>query len=201
MKKCSICVHENRPQIDLAIATGLNKRSIAARFKVSPDAVWRHQQNHLSPEIRAALALKLVRKEGDVRAVLLEEGSGAIEALRAVRGPLFSRFLCAVDVGDDRAAAALSGRLHEGLALSAKLSGELMPHANINIGSVVLHPDYLKLRAELLRILARYPEARQEVAAAFRQFGEAAVAEMGRSIPRAAAPMIEGAVTEVSDAA
>ena len=37
----------------------------------------------------------------------------------------------------------------------------------------------MRLRAELLRVLARYPEARDEVAAVFRQAGQRAAAEMG----------------------
>jgi hypothetical protein len=36
-----------RPQIDLAIATGLSKRAVAERYGVSRDAVWRHAQAHL----------------------------------------------------------------------------------------------------------------------------------------------------------
>jgi hypothetical protein len=39
--RCTICNHPARPQIDLAIATGLSKRAVAQRFGVSPDAVWR----------------------------------------------------------------------------------------------------------------------------------------------------------------
>src|SRR5260370_40258165 len=108
MKKCPICSHENRPQIDLAIATGLSKRSIAERFKVSADAVWRHSQAHLTPELKAALALRLVRREGDVRAVLLEEGAGPGDAPGAIRAPLHGRFLVAVDSGQDKAHSALA---------------------------------------------------------------------------------------------
>src|SRR6266568_8249215 len=137
-KRCTVCLHADRPQIDLAIAGGLSIRVIGQRHGVSSDAVWRHGQHHLSPEIKAALALKLVRKEGDVRAVLLEEGAGTIEALRAIRAPLFGRFLAAVDVGDDRAAAALSARLHEGLQLSARLTGQLMPAASVSIVNIAL---------------------------------------------------------------
>jgi hypothetical protein len=54
--RCTICNHPARPQIDLAIATGLSKRAIAQRFQVSRDAVWRHAQAHLTAEMRAALA-------------------------------------------------------------------------------------------------------------------------------------------------
>src|SRR3979411_2482790 len=69
---CTICTHPARPQIDLAVCTGLSKRQVAERFRVSPHAVWRHGQHHLSPELKAALALKLIQREGDTRAVLLE---------------------------------------------------------------------------------------------------------------------------------
>ena len=193
-RSCTICQHDARPQIDLSIATGLSKRVIAERFHVSPDAVHRHGQNHLSPEIKAALALKLIRKEGDTRAVLLEEGAGAVEAIRAIRAPLYGRFLAAVDIGDDRSAAALAGRLHEGLTLSARLTGQLIPAAGVSITNIVLAPAYQELRAALVRALAPFPEARDAVAAVFRRAGEHAAAEMQRNAPR----MIEAQATEVA---
>src|SRR5438067_8035624 len=111
--RCTICNHTARPQIDLAIATGFSKRAVAERFHVSRDAVWRHAQAHLTAEMRAALATRLLQREGDTRRILLEEGAGVTEALKAIRGPLFGLFLAAVDTGDNKAAAALSGRLHE----------------------------------------------------------------------------------------
>ena len=95
--RCTICNHPARPQIDLAVATGLSKRAVAARFGVSRDAVWRHAQAHLSAEMRAALATKLLQREGDTRRILLEEDAGVTEALKAIRGPLFALFLAAVD--------------------------------------------------------------------------------------------------------
>src|SRR5882724_2070611 len=111
--RCTICNHPARPQIDLAIATGLAKRAVAERFSVSRDAVWRHAQAHLTAEMRAALATRLLQREGDTRRILLEEGAGVTEALKAIRGPLFGLFLAAVDTGDNKAAAALSGRLRK----------------------------------------------------------------------------------------
>ena len=142
-RRCTICQHPQRPNIDLAIATGISRRLIAARFKVSADAAWRHGREHLTPEIRAALATKVLAREGDVRRILLEEGTGIVEGLKA------------------------------------KLTGELVPHAGVSITNVLLSPDFMRLRAELLRVLARYPEARDEVVAVFRQAGQRAAAEMG----------------------
>ena len=91
------------------------------------------------------------------RRAVIEEGAGVTEALKAIRGPLFGLFLAAVDTGDNKAAAALSGRLHENLALTAKLTGELMPHAGTSITNILLSPDFQRLRAELTRVLARCP--------------------------------------------
>src|SRR6516164_9290009 len=138
--RCTICNHPSRPQIDLAIATGLSKRAVARRFGVSNDAVWRHRQAHLTAEMRAALATKLLRREGDMRRILLEEGTGVVEALKAIRGPLFGLFLVAIDTGDSKAAAALAARLHESLALAAKLTGELAPHAGVSAASRRANP-------------------------------------------------------------
>src|SRR5206468_10401527 len=92
---------------------------------------------------------------------------------RAIRG--------ASDTGDNKAAAALSGRLHENLALTAKLTGELMPNAGTSITNILLSPDFQRFRAELTQVLVRYPEARAEVAAVFRQAGLRAAAEIGAS--------------------
>src|SRR5439155_3788038 len=144
--RCTICNHPAQPRIDLAIATGLAKRAVAERFGVSRDAVWRHAQAHLTAEMRAALATRLLQREGDTRRILLEEGAGVTEALKAIRGPLFGLFLAAVDTGDNKAAAALSGRLHENLALTAKLTGELVPNAGTCITNILLSPDFQRLR-------------------------------------------------------
>jgi len=170
---------------------------VAARFGVSRDAVWRHAHAHLTAEMRAALATKLLQREGDTRRILLEEGAGVTEALKAIRGPPFGLLLAAVDTGDSKAAAALSGRLHENLALVAKLTGELVPHAGTSITNILLSPDFQRLRAALIQVLARYPEARADVAAVFRQAGLRAATEMGASPEQ----MIEALPVETEHAA
>ena len=47
--RCTICNHPARPQIDLAIATGLSKRAVATRFVVSRDARWVRRTPPSSP--------------------------------------------------------------------------------------------------------------------------------------------------------
>src|SRR5262249_51205602 len=128
---CTICKYPARPQIDLALASGVGAKFVAKRYDCSRHALYRHQRSHLASEVRAALATKLLQREGDTRKILLEEGASVVEALKAVRRPLFSMFLVAIDGGDWKAASSLSARIHESLSLSAKLTGELMPHAGV----------------------------------------------------------------------
>jgi hypothetical protein len=119
----------------------------------------------------AARASAPERRDARRAATKLLQREGVTEALKVIRGPLLRLFLGAVDTGDTKAAAALSGRLHENLALVAKLTGELVPHVGTTITNVLLSPDFQRLRTELIRVLARYPEARTEVAAVFHQAG------------------------------
>ena len=56
-----------------------------------------------------------------------------------------------------------------------------MAHAGTSITNILLSPDFQRLRAELLGVLARYPEAQAQVAAVFRQAGLRAATEMDAS--------------------
>jgi hypothetical protein len=177
--------------LDLALASGATHLSVGRRFGIAHNAVSRHSANHLTPDIRAALKTKLLKREEDLQRVLLEEGAGIVEALSAIRGPLYGLYLAAIDVGDAAAAARFSGRLHESLTISAKVTGDLVPHVGTSITNVVLSPDYQLLRHKLLRILERHPAAKAEVEAEFRAASQAAAAEMRRTTGRAAPLMIE----------
>jgi hypothetical protein len=141
------------------LQTGISRRLIAARFKVSADAAWAARPRTPDTRDPRRAGDEGTGAKGDMRRIFLEEGTGVVEALKAIRGPLFGMFLTAIDLGDAKAAA-ISGRLHESLSLTAKLTGELVPHAGVSITNVLLSPDFMRLRAELLRVLARYPEAR-----------------------------------------
>jgi hypothetical protein len=48
------------------------------------------------------LATKVPAREGDMHRILLEEGSGVVEALKAIRGPLVGMFLVAIDLRQAR---------------------------------------------------------------------------------------------------
>src|SRR3954451_7798807 len=104
MAKCTVCRHDDRIAIDYGLASGLALRAVARRYSVSEDAVQRHAARHLSPEQRAAIALKLVSRQGDIHTALLEKGATVTEMVSALQGPLWTLFLKATDIGDAKSA-------------------------------------------------------------------------------------------------
>jgi hypothetical protein len=134
---CQVCGHPQRAQIDRCLCTGVAKERIAARFRVTRYSVAWHANHHLTPEMRAAIATRVLEREDDLRATIVEEGASLIDSLKAVRSPLFSLFLNAVDSLDGRVAAALAGRLHENMSIAAKLTGEIAPHATMSITNIL----------------------------------------------------------------
>jgi hypothetical protein len=198
MAKCTICGHDDRIAIDYAVASGLSLRAVARRYKVSEDAVQRHAARHLSPEQRAAIALKLTARQGDIHSALLERGATVTETIAALQGPLWTLFLKATDIGDAKAASTISGRLLESLSLTAKITGELLPHAQTNTINVVLHPSYQALRGRLIEILDRFPEAKDAVIQAFEAAGAEAIVQARQQQPPGR--LIEGHAERIADA-
>src|SRR5712671_2625810 len=72
-RRCTICQHPQRPNIDLAIATGISRRLIAARFKVSADLAWRKT---------TAEMLRVVCGPADPTAVAASSAAAARSSIR-----------------------------------------------------------------------------------------------------------------------
>jgi hypothetical protein len=151
-----------RVQVRGAALPGLAARGLSA-CTVAPDAGGQGSHRH-----EAAAARRRYSK------VLLEEGASIVDGLRPLRGALYHLFLSATESGDWKAATSISARIHESFQLSAKLTGELLPHATTNITNIVLSPDYQRLRSELLRALVRHPDAHRDVVAIFQRVGNEA---------------------------
>ena len=55
-RKCSVCLHPKRQQIDAELVLGGRQAAVSARFGISPDAVGRHARSHLPPGAEAVTA-------------------------------------------------------------------------------------------------------------------------------------------------
>lgn len=178
---CSICQHEKRPQIELALVHKVPLRTIAARFNVSPHAVHRHAKNHLSPQMRAALLAAVRPTEIDLEALQRSESEGLLSHLVTQRARLQQLSEQSLELADVRAAAAVEGRITSNLELTAKLLGQLVTRHEVRRTSVLLSPDYLELRAALVRALAPFPEAARAVGDALHRLETEAATEITES--------------------
>jgi len=150
-RTCTICMHPDREAIDAALVAGEPYRGIAQRYAASPDAVFRHRSDHVTATlVRAADAAEVARADsllgqlGELRADARRIG-GKAEAL-----------------GELKTALAGVRELVRIVELTAKLVGELDERPVVN---VLVAPEWLAVRSELLDALRGYPDARQAVAA------------------------------------
>jgi len=55
-RKCTVCSHPRRSEIDAMLAEGCRHAAVAARFQISPDALSRHARAHIQAGTRATEA-------------------------------------------------------------------------------------------------------------------------------------------------
>ena len=153
-RKCSICIHPQRDEIEEAMIRGDSLRDIASRFAVGKNAVGRHKDNHLPTTLALATEAHEAARAGDLLgqmsmlseksySILIaaekEDNLGlALKAIREVRG--------CVDL-QAKMLIALADRVKEA-------------HDYDN------DPDWWATRSKIMDALDPYPEARIAVAAA-----------------------------------
>jgi len=149
-RKCSICTHNKRREIDQAIIAGQSYRDIAGRFGLSKSAVERHAKAHLPATLVKAQEVEEVAQAGALLAQVQELRDRAFKILdRAERSQ------------DLRAALQALREARGCVELLAKLAGETSEAPQVNL---LLSPQWVELRKTILLALEPYPEARARVA-------------------------------------
>lgn len=158
-RRCTICGHNNRTEIEEALLKGEQSfRTIAHQWCVSIDALKRHKKDHLSSAMVAARAAQQVARADD----LLAQAQSLQQKALAL--------LAQAEADGDRKTALQGVREARGcLELLARLLGELNERPQVNI---LLAPEWVTVRGALLMALQPYPEARAAAAAALRRLGD-----------------------------
>jgi hypothetical protein len=112
-RRCSVCTHPHRQQIDQAIVSGNSYRTVAQQFTISRDAVARHRR-HLSAAVINSLSSGSISAPQSLLAQL--------EELRSEAQRLKQK---AERDGDYRAALAAVRELCRIVELVAKLCGQI----------------------------------------------------------------------------
>lgn len=174
---CHVCEHSQRAQVELGLARKVPLRALAKRFEpLSIHSLCRHRQNHMPPQLVAALNYSLAPSEIDLEKLKESESEGLIQQLVAQRGRLWHLVDEAEKFGDLNGAARAHGQLNANLTLTARLLGELATHSQITLNNLIISPSYLQLRHGLLDVLRDHPEVSHKVAAVLREL-EAPVEE------------------------
>jgi hypothetical protein len=173
--RCSVCNHADRVLIESTRIAGASLDTIAAKYTVSRDAIWRHMGKHVSEDLRAEYLAAVPLKELAAKAAA--EGVSVLEHFSIVRSVLMQQFQLASSVNDRNAVGSLAGRLTEVLRAIANITGEMGALANSTINihgniNVLNSPVFATLQANMLTALAPFPDARAAVVAALRKIDE-----------------------------
>ena len=164
--KCTICSHEKRSQIELGLVYKVPMPVLSRRFGVGRESLRRHRHNHISPQVAAAILEAQKPSAIDLEALQASESEGLLSQLVSQRARLQTHSEMASELGDVRSAVVCERAITSNLELVGKLLGQLVQRHEVRSTSLLISPDYLELRATLVRALQPFPEAARAVGAA-----------------------------------
>ncbi|MGD0183767.1 MAG: hypothetical protein ABSC25_00790 [Roseiarcus sp.] len=163
---CAVCRHPERERIEALRASGASLDSLARKFKLHRDAIWRHWKDHVSADLKMQyLAGPATIAELKERAA--KEGGSILDHLSILRSILMGAITASAEAQSAFTLSALSGRLVEVLREIGKITGEierLNPGINVTTNIAVFNdPKFLELQSGLLAIARTHPGARPDI--------------------------------------
>ncbi len=146
-RTCTICSHPDHAIIDAALLAGTPFRNIAEQHAVSVGALFRHR-DHLPATLLHAKEIAQVAQADDLLAQVRDLQHRTLRILDS-----------AEQAGDRRTALTAIREARGNLELLGKLAGELQDGQ-----TVIVSPEWQRVRAVVIAALAPYPEARAAVA-------------------------------------
>ncbi len=148
-RPCTVCVHPEHHAINVAVVQRDSYRTIADRYGLSQTALKRHGKEHLPELLSKAKEGVDVAEADDLLSRLEALQSRTLAVLKAVEGTEnYSVALAAIR--EARSNLELIGRVTKEL--------ESAPTFNLH-----LNPQWLELRALIVRAVEPFPEARDSI--------------------------------------
>lgn len=166
----------------MGLAAGVPNLVLARRFGIPNSTLRNHRERHLSPQMRAALALAMRRPdEIDLEALSKSEAEGLLGNLISQRARLQQLSELCIAADDRHGAISVEARVLGNLELTGKLLGELVSVHEHRHASVLVSPDYIRLRQVLSQTLRAFPDAAAAVSAALAGIEQDAAADITRA--------------------
>jgi hypothetical protein len=173
---CQVCRHPERERIEALRASGASLESLARKFKVHKDAIWRHWHDHVSAD-RKTSYLAGPATIAELRERAAKEGGSILDHLSILRSILMGAITASAEANSAFSLAALSGRMVEVLREIGRLTGEierLNPGITINNTVAIMNdPRMIELQSGLIAIARAHPPARPQIIALLRSLDAA----------------------------
>ena len=169
-RRCTVCDHPQREEIDKQLVCGEPYRTIADRFRLSKTALLRHKESHI-PD-----ALVEAQDAGEVA-----QADGLLAQVKALQAEAQDILGEARAAGDLKTALRGIGQALSCLELLSKIEGRLQDQQSVQVAvcmDIYHSPEWRQVGAMLAEVLAPYPDLRGEVAARLKTMAE--TAEAGR---------------------
>ena len=189
----SIGTHVESERIRADLCAGVPVRVVQRKYNVSKDACYRFIKK-LPIGIRAKRMADILKPGCDPDKLREEESEGLLISLRFQRIRLLQQQDLAAELADGEMVARMAGHIHRNIELVGKYLGEFVSHSRVQVMSLTMTPDYLRLREALLSAMVQHPEARADMLKALRSIEAAPDAKP--TAPVNTPPMIEATAEE-----
>jgi hypothetical protein len=189
-QRCRTCDHPERSSIDIELARGVDCAKIAKRFGLSNYSVRRHKNTGHVP---ASIVSAFPRHRADLSAEALaqlraDESAGVLLHLAQQRSTL----LRLQDEAERKKWRPLmlqvTRELHKNIELTGRTLGTFAEHeravTQVQNLQILMSPEYVALRGDLIKALAPHPKARMAVAEVLSRIEGAAPHFTGTHPPR-----------------
>jgi hypothetical protein len=175
-RRCTVCAHPERGRIDYLLCVaegnhGSGRRALGEKYGLSQHAIWRHGKAHITEEYRRAARVGPFQSEEELRRLVAESGASALDRFNALYNGHLSRWLHALEIGDDDAMTRHGTLMGQLLAKVGQITRELTPPSAHQLvqQNFVMTADYYLFQRRALAVLRRHPEALQDWLNEFRQ--------------------------------
>lgn len=178
-----IRLRDDREKIEFDLATGKSIRQLANKYNVHEKSLYKYRER-LPPQLRAAYVSQMLAPGVSLEELKITKSEGILKTLAVQRARLFVEQDKAIEDGNGQLVATLSNSITRITELIAKYLGEMQVHSTQTTISVLISPEYLRLRNMLIKALAPFPEARKAVAEVLHNEEGGAAARMSTPTPQ-----------------
>ena len=168
-RRCTVCDHPQREEIDMQLVCGESYRKIADQFSLSFGSIARHKESHI-PDA-------LVKAQDAGEAAQADDLLAQVKALQSEAQSILGEARAA---GDLRTALLGIGKARDCLELLFKVEGRLQDQQSVQVNvsmDIYRSPEWLRVGRMLADVLRDYPDLRATVAAKLGDMVEAAEAQ------------------------